>query len=65
MVFVIAGMMMFVFAIGFQAIPLSTICASAGPVSLQATGISPASAMAFVMGAFMMFLGIRMGSHRR
>lgn len=65
MAFMIAGMSMFIFGIGFQAIPLSTITASAGPVSVQATGISPVSALAFVMGSFLIFLGVRMGHYHR
>lgn len=65
MTFVIAGMAMWFFAIGFQAIPLSTISASAGPFAVQASGISPVSALAFVMGSLLMFLGIRMGGHVR
>ena len=62
--FVLAGFLIWIFSLSFQLIPLSTITASAGQVSVSATGISPVSALGFVMGAAVIFMGMRIGGRR-
>ena len=55
--FILLGLVTVFFGIAVSFLPLSVFGASAGPFSVQASGISPASATALVGGFAFIMLG--------